>query len=128
MITKSLLALPVAGDVEGVVVAEVAEGTGPQAVRARTAMTASLDRKDAMLALDARTLGGRVGGEAIDELGPELRRRHDRVDDQVRRQAVEVDVLSVLFLQLRDIRRALGFRLLLDLVVEDGVDRRARSP
>jgi hypothetical protein len=69
-ITKSLPALPVAGDVEGVVVAEVAEGTGPQAVRTRTAMTDSLDRKDAMLALDARTPAGGVGSEAIDELAP----------------------------------------------------------
>jgi hypothetical protein len=54
-----------------IVVADVVpEGAGPQAVRTRTTTAASLDRKDAMLAIHPRSLAGRIGAEAVDEFGP----------------------------------------------------------
>src|SRR5258706_5303841 len=87
----------------------------------------ALDRWDGVLAVGARHDAGRVSAEALDQLIPEVLRLHHVVDDEVRRELVEVDVLAILVLELLALGRPLALRKLRQLVKEDRVDRRLRT-
>src|ERR671925_686770 len=99
-------------------------GVFPLAPRRKT----SLDRGDRIALFGPGPLARGVRREALDELGPEVTRLDHRVDDQLRGQVQDVDLLGVLRAQLLGPARSfVGVADRLQLVVEDRVDRRLRT-